>query len=224
MKNFLLIISVLLIAANANAQEAFSFGVKGGASFFNYDTEFLNKHDNPNISNYEQETLPGYNIGVFAKIFLTGPLYFQPEVYYSQKSMKETITVVEGSIPLKFAKNDVMHFVDVPLLLNATIFDFTFAGKIYGMAGPNFSFLTSSKETYGTNFGTTSNPNTEDLIKDATENDFKTLNYTLQAGLGYEIRKFHVDFRYERGLMNMSEENFDMTLNNFMIGIGLRFM
>jgi hypothetical protein len=134
----------------------------------------------PDLKELKSEAKNGFLFGAYGKLRLTERFAFQPEIYYAKKNTKysSVTTTQTGSI----------HTWDIPLLANLTVLDLKIA-KVYGVAGPVVSYISNAKFS--------------DF--DITEKDFKSGNWTFQAGGGIEVWKLTADVRYEWGLKDISD-------------------
>lgn len=140
MKKLFFLAIVLMIAGSVNAQHRWyrpqersddyyqvRVGLTGGLNFANTVSS-----DNPDFST---DTKTGFNAGLFVDIPIAYPLSIVPEVLYSQKGYRANFT--DGS---HFAQR--ANFVDVPILLKIKV-----APVLNIYAGPQFSFLTTTRNT-----------------------------------------------------------------------------
>ena len=175
MKKILLVLALVVAVCAVNAQNKVEIGLKTG-----FNSTKLNLSDVPTGTQLKSEAKAGFLFGAYGKIKLVGDLSFQPEIYYAKKSTE----MIANSVP---ETGDINSW-DIPLLANLQLIDLKVA-RVYGVAGPVASIITESKFT---DF---------DLDKD----DYKTANWTFQAGLGVSIWKLTGDVRYEWGLKNISD-------------------
>lgn len=133
--------------------------------------------DIPDETDIKNEASSGFLIGAYGKVRLLGSLSLQPEIYYAKKSTEMTVEDI--------SKN-TFHTWDIPILANLQLLDLK-ALKVYGVAGPVASFIAKTKT-------------------DIPEwDEFKSTNWTFQAGGGVEIWKLTADVRYEWGLSDISD-------------------
>lgn len=201
--NRLMIVAILaIITTNSYSQ---SIGVKTG---LNLSQIFMkdqggNIRDTPGIK-------PGFHVGVFAELPVTGVFYFEPELLFSTKGY--TLAIVE---PLKYKAN--LNYIDIPLNAKA-IFDIGGA-KLYGVFGPYIGIGLSGKVKY-------ENSTDDYNIKwgSESENDFKRFDFGLTFGAGVEIKSFILGASYEIGLANVSA-NTDIfnQISNRVIGISIGY-
>jgi hypothetical protein len=133
-------LSVLLIAITStiqaqddtiNERAGFQAGVKVGANYSNiYDAKGEEFTADPKL---------GLAFGAYLGIPLGKYLGFHPEVLFSQKGFKGTGNLLGSSYELTRTSN----FLDVPLFLALKPI-----GMVTIVAGPQFSFLMSQKDTF----------------------------------------------------------------------------
>lgn len=136
-----IILSVLMVSittAVVQAQEdtvnervGMQIGVKAGANYSNiYDAQGEEFTADPKL---------GLAIGAYLGIPLGEYLGIQPEVLFSQKGFKGTGTLLGSTYNMTRTSN----FIDVPLFLALKPI-----GMVTILAGPQFSFLMSQKDTF----------------------------------------------------------------------------
>lgn len=136
-----IILSVLMVSittAVVQAQEdtvnervGMQIGVKAGANYSNiYDAQGEEFTADPKL---------GLAIGAYLGIPLGEYLGIQPEVLFSQKGFKGTGTLLGSTYNMTRTSN----FLDVPLFLALKPI-----GMVTILAGPQFSFLMSQKDTF----------------------------------------------------------------------------
>ncbi|ERM81731.1 hypothetical protein P872_19280 [Rhodonellum psychrophilum GCM71 = DSM 17998] len=169
MKKSILVFAVLAFfsleiqAQNVTRSDAAGgFGVRGGASFFNFGGSDASNND------YTNRT--GFHAGVYSNLFLGERIALEPGVYYAVKGTQNDDLTNSRA---------VLNYVDVPLLLR-----FYIAKGINVFGGPQASFLTSSKFE-GDLFGTTYSYDTESITK--TDLGFVVgLGYNLPKGINLQ--------------------------------------
>ncbi len=107
-------------------------------------------------SNYTTGAKLGANAALFLEIPLAPMVSLQPEIQFSQKGYKSTGTYLGSAYEYKQTSN----FIEVPLLLKIK------PSKSFGVfAGPQFSYLVSTKTKF-----TTNNVSYENLVKQDNDN------------------------------------------------------
>jgi hypothetical protein len=59
-----------------------------------------------------------------------------------------------------------------------------------------------------------------------SENDFKNKTWSVQMGAGVDVFSFTLDVRYEVGVDNLYQGNYDMSIKNniFNVSLGMKFL
>ncbi len=150
-----------------------------------------------NNSGSEMGSRLGFNGGVLAHIHIAQHFALQPEVVYSSQGAKYTISDGEHSLGL--------NYVNIPVLLQ-----YMFDNGFRLQTGPQLGFLAGVKDKRnGTETGI------------FTSDDFKTVDISWAAGLGYlTYSGLGVDARYNFGLNNINDAGNAVRKNNvFQIGL-----
>jgi hypothetical protein len=175
-----LILSITLVTGQSSDKNGFKFGIKGGLNVSNMYTKDIQTNN----------TLMGFNAGLFLKIPITSVLTFQPELLYTTKGSELTYnSFITGKA--SFALN----YIELPLLavINLTE-NFNLHGGVY------LASLTSVK---------ISNKSTTDLFNfenDLKKSDFEMYDYGLVAGAGLDFNKISLGVRYEYGMKPVGKE------------------
>lgn len=185
MKKSKITIALLLLfgfSQVSNAQESnLKFGVKGGVNFSNLTTN--NTQDN--------KMLTGVNVGLFAKLPVTGSIAIQPEIYFTTKGSKLTYNnvFVDGTADFD------LNYLEIPVLL---VLNLTENFNVH--AGPYASYLVSSKVK---NASDVSINNFEGNID---SKDFNKFDTGLLVGVGLDIHSLSIGVRYNFGLIKVGKE------------------
>ncbi|MFD2939885.1 porin family protein [Flavobacterium notoginsengisoli] len=192
MKRIILSAIAFMVFGFANAQGTGSrFGIKGGVNFPNSSGDF-----------YENETLIGYQVGIFSEIKTDEKFGIQPEILYSTHGVKN-----------KFVKDGIAYDNDVKLsYLNLPILAKYFITQgLSVQAGPQIGFLMHAEEN---------NLNITDHVK--------TIDFGLNFGIGYNfLQDCSVDLRYNLGLSNaldfhVGDVNYKIKNNVFSLAVGYK--
>ncbi len=184
-----------------------NFGIKAG---------FNSSKLTSDINEYNEESILGYNAGVFLRLNL-GKAYIQPEAYFTRKGGKlkfnPTIDPGVGTIDNKIKLNTL----DIPILLGYKIIDLKIA-KLRINAGPVASFILNKEVDVKIGEGQSSS---EPLSK----NDFKNAIWGIQAGAGIDISQFTIDVRYEWGINDISDiQSMESKSNLINISLGWKIL
>jgi hypothetical protein len=210
MKKIAVVFITLFIASlNINAQLPVNLGFKIGINSSKMPTEY------DNINDIKDQAKTGILAGAFARLNL--PIFYvQPEIYYTKKGGNFQSSSVPAYTNQLYTQQTVFNTIDIPLLLGVKLINLNVV-NIRLMAGPVLSFIISkniSSQLNGVDLGSNSsfNPHYKDKI------------WAIQAGAGIDVWKFTVDFRFEWGLNNISNDaysNIKSNLMNFSVGMKL---
>lgn len=202
-KIFILAIGLFMVTA-ASAQDRIKFGIKAGLNISD-----IIKGDGNN--NFNTETKPGFNAGVTAEIPLIAGLQFTPEVLYSQKGYQLTY-----SDNTKFKQTT--NFIDIPIL-----FALRLGSSFNIVAGPQVSFLMSTKNKFENGFGAV----TETQVEDDSDR-FKKSLFGGVIGFRYDVNdRFDIHARYALDFQKNNENgtNYTPEYRNqvYSVGVGIKF-
>jgi len=206
MKKILFIALVLLGTGQVRAQSTdkpIAIGVKAGVNFSN-----IIKDDGHN--NFKTDYLTGYHAGITLDIKLLDNLAFTPEALYSTKGYKSDMSFGHFT--------QTTQFIDIPIL--ATI---RLGGGLNLVAGPQVSFLLSTKNTFDTGFGTAE----QEIIEDDADRFKKSLVGGL-IGFRYDFNnRVGLHGRYGLDFQKNNEDGSSQTPEfknqTFQIGLGFKF-
>jgi len=193
----------LFVATAASAQDRIKFGIKGGLNYSD-----IIKGDGNN--NFDTESKAGFNAGITLEIPLIAGLQFTPEVLYAQKGYKNTYSY--GTF------KQTTNFIDVPILAS-----FRLGSSFNIVAGPQVSFLLSTKNKFENNFGTVEQTNVED-----DSDRFKKSLVGGVIGFRYDVNdKFDIHARYAIDFQKNNENgtNYTPEYRNqvYSVGVGVKF-
>jgi len=203
MKKMFILAIGLFVATAASAQDRIKFGIKGGLNYSD-----IIKGDGNN--NFDTESKAGFNAGITLEIPLIAGLQFTPEVLYAQKGYKNTYS--SGTF------KQTTNFIDVPILAS-----FRLGSSFNIVAGPQVSFLLSTKNKFENNFGTVE----ETRVEDDSDRFKKSLVGGL-IGFRYDVNKnVDVHGRYALDFQKNNEDGTNRTpeFKNqvFSVGVGVKF-
>jgi hypothetical protein len=203
MKKIFILAIGLFVATAASAQDRIKFGVKAGLNLSD-----IIKGDGNN--NFDTKVKTGFNAGVTVEIPLIAGLAFTPEVLYSQKGYKLTSSLGEF--------RQTTSFIDVPILAS-----FRLGSSFNIVAGPQVSFLLSTKNKFDNGFGTVEQTNVE---RDSDR--FKKSLVGGLIGFRYDVNdKFDIHGRYALDFQKNNENGTSSTpeFRNqvFSVGVGIKF-
>lgn len=180
-----LMFNVNFLFAQENEEENkpdMQFGFKAGASLSN-----LHKIDDAK----QEEMIVGWHGGVLLKVPLTKYFAIQPELLYSTKGARLTLTRQDIDIT---ARNRLYYF-DLPVMAYFKITD-----NVNFQLGPYFSYLFSVITTDQTLL---LNYNPEDEL---TRKNFKKVDYGFVTGLGLDFQTIGFGARYNIGMVEIGKE------------------
>jgi len=201
-KIFILALGLFVGTTAANAQDI-KFGIKAGLNVSD-----IIKDDGNN--NFDTKTKTGFNAGVTLEIPLIAGLAFTPEVLYSQKGYKLTYAVGEFT--------QTTNFIDVPILAS-----FRLGSSFNIVAGPQVSFLLSTKNKFENGFGSVE----QSYVEDDSDRFKKSLVGGV-IGFRYDVNnKFDIHGRYALDFQKNNENgtNYTPEYRNqvFSVGVGVKF-
>ncbi|MBB6499424.1 porin family protein [Pedobacter cryoconitis] len=203
MKKIIILAIGLFVATAANAQDGIKFGVKAGLNI----SDIIKGNGN---NNFNTKVKPGFNAGLTVEIPLIAGLAFTPEVLYSQKGYKLTSSFGEF--------RQTTNFLDIPILAS-----FRLGSSFNIVAGPQVSFLLSTKNKFENGFGTVQQT---EVVNDSDR--FKKSLVGGVIGFRYDIdRKFDIHGRYALDFQKNNENGTSTTpeFRNqvFSVGVGIKF-
>jgi len=203
MKKIFILAIGLFVATAANAQDRIKFGIKAGLNYSD-----IIKGDGNN--NFDTESKPGFNAGVTLEIPLIAGLQFTPEVLYAQKGYKNTYAA--GTF------KQTTSFIDVPILAS-----FRLGSSFNIVAGPQVSFLLSTKNKFENNFGAVEETRVED-----DSDRFKKSLVGGVIGFRYDVNdKFDIHARYaldfQKNNENGTENTPEFRNQVYSVGVGIKF-
>lgn len=197
------ILAIGLFAATA-ASAQIRLGVKAGLNVPN-----IIKGDGNN--DFKTKVNPGFNAGVTLDIPLITGLAFTPELLYATKGYKAETAFGDFT--------QTTSFIDIPILASINLG----GSGLNLVAGPQVSFLMSTKNKFETGFGTTE----QEIIEDKSDRFKKSLVGGL-IGFRYDINeKIDIHGRYALDFQKNNEDGSRETPEYknqvFSIGLGLKF-
>lgn len=204
MKKIIILALGLFAATAANAQSPIRLGVKAGLN-----VPDIIKGDGNN--DFDTKVNPGFNAGVTLDIKLIEGLAFTPELLYATKGYKAETAFGEFT--------QTTHFIDVPILASIQLG----GSGLNLVAGPQVSFLTSTKNKFENGFGTVE----ETRVEENSDRFKKSLVGGL-IGFRYDINdQFDIHGRYaldfQKNNEDGSRETPEFRNQVFSIGLGIKF-
>lgn len=178
------ILFLLTFGIYTYAQESV-VGVKGGLNVAFMSVEDAN----------DNNIIPGFHAGVWAKLMLTESFSIQPELLYSMKGVKTTHSglLTEGESKIN------VNYIDIPLYLV-----FNLSEDLDFHVGPYIGVLMNGKistDTEVLNFIEV------DSEEDIDRDNFNMLDYGLSGGLGFVLKPITIGFNYNIGLNPVAKDD-----------------
>ena len=184
-------------AYDMDAREELKVGIKAGMNYSNVYSE--------SGDDFVADGKAGFAGGVFVSIPLSQLVGIQPELMYSQKGFKGDVLGVDYKA--------TFNYLDLPVHLQIKPTE-----NISILAGPQFSYLLSSKYE----LGSLSSTNENDL-----EDDNNRATIGLSAGVDFTIENFLISARGSWDLSKMNKDNNTSDINYknqlFQVTLGYRF-
>lgn len=204
MKRVIILALGLFLAGAVHAQSPIRFGVKAGLNLPD-----IIKGDGNN--DFDTKLNPGFNAGITVDIPLITGLAFTPELLYATKGYKAETTFGDFT--------QTTHFIDVPILASINLG----GSGLNLVAGPQVSFLLSTKNKFESGVGTVE----QEIIEDKSDRFKKSLVGGL-IGFRYDVND-RVDI-HGRYALDFQKNNEDGTRETpeyrnqvFSVGLGLKF-
>jgi len=204
MKKLIILAAGLFIAGAVHAQSPIRLGVKAGLNIPD-----IIKGDGNN--DFDTKVNPGFNAGITLDINLIKGLAFTPELLYATKGYKAETAFGDF--------RQTTHFIDVPIL--ATI---NLGGSGLNLvAGPQVSFLLSTKNKFENGFGSA-----EQVIVEDKSDRFKKSLVGGLIGFRYDVTdKVDIHGRYaldfQKNNEDGSKETPEFRNQVFSLGLGIKF-
>ncbi len=195
--------AVLLGILAVTSAPAFAQATGGGKVGVNWGT----------VSDEEEDGVgwkPGFVVGGFVDIPLSGMFSFAPEVLYTQKGAKNDFTDVGFEIKQKLK----IDFVQIPLLFKVGPTDSPY--RPFVSFGPAIGFVAKARFT--------------ESIDDVEETDvdikdeLKSTEFSLMVGAGVHFGRGLIEGRYDHGFTNLDEiEGGEIKTRTFSVLVGFGF-
>lgn len=184
-------------AYDMDAREELKVGIKAGMNYSNVYSE--------SGDDFVADGKAGFAGGVFVSIPLSQLVGIQPELMYSQKGFKGDVLGVDYKA--------TFNYLDLPVHLQIKPTE-----NISILAGPQFSYLLSSKYE----LGSLSSSNENDL-----EDDNNRATVGISAGVDFSLQDFIISARGSWDLSKMNKDNNTSDINYknqlFQVTLGYRF-
>lgn len=186
--SFLLVIALASVTRIAQAQDnGLRVGIKGGLNVSNLYVDDVDD-ENPRY---------GFHLGVYTQLFESDVFAIQPEILYSTKGTRITYDELGLQGDAKFNLN----YIDIPVL---AVFKLGDAAEIH--LGPYFSYLVSANVDIDGDI---------DSYEELDRDDYKTWDYGISGGVGFNVGAVQIGARYNYGLQKIADsDNTDAVLGD----------
>lgn len=174
---FLLISATSVVAQDSD--NGLRVGIKGGLNVTNLYVDDVDD-ENPRY---------GFHLGVYTQLFQSDVFAIQPEILYSTKG-----TRIEDHSDLYDATLDFnLNYIDIPVL---AVFKLGDAAEIH--VGPYFGYLLNANVDVDGDV---------DGSDDIDRDNFKSWDYGLSAGVGFNVGPVQLGARYNYGLQKIADSD-----------------
>ncbi|MFC4721704.1 porin family protein [Geojedonia litorea] len=193
--NAVILFLTLLSGLQSISAQSTEYGVKAGYNLSNLSTEF------GQVNNQS-----GFHVGGLVEFKVSNKFSIQPELVYSLEGGKFRLNYSESSSEGDFelrAKEDVkLGFINLPVSAKYYVID-----KFSLEVGPQLGYVVSAKSEYDY-YIDEDGEITSDAGKQNIKDDIKSFNFSLNFGLGYELKnKMFFQARYNLGLTDLDDSN-----------------
>jgi hypothetical protein len=198
----LLIMVFVFTAAIAHSQ----IGIRAGVNIatLNYD---------PDDFSDDVSSIIGLNIGLLMELPVTDRISLQPEIHFIQKGAKEEFDDFFGSGKI----TTTFNYLELAVMGKFNLLDIGNDGGLYLGLTPHLGYALSGE----TKFEENGFSDTEDIDFD----EVSRIDFGIGFGAGATFGNFFLDIRYNLGLTNLNDSDFDIDINNrgLLIGVGYMF-
>jgi hypothetical protein len=167
----------------------------------------------------------GFKAGVVADFAITENFSVIPELLFAQRGFKYEGALDEEDISGKATITTTLNYLQLPVNV-AYKFDVGYGSKLFIFAGPYLGYgLSTSMKAKGKADGvevTISIPDEYKVNFGSKEGEFKTFDFGLNAGIGYQYEKIFFKLQYNLGLANMSNTK-GTSIKNSNIGVSVGY-
>lgn len=155
----------------------------------------------------------GMNFGLLFEIPLSERVSIQPEIHYIQKGGK--IDHIDENFWIK----DILNYLEISVLGNIYLFEFGDNARVFAGLGPHIGYaLKGMKEI-------DDNGHRESYETDFKSEEITRWDYGLGMAVGAKWGGFFADIRYNLGLSNLNEFDYDPKFyhRGLLLGVGYQF-
>ncbi|MCB0653272.1 MAG: PorT family protein [Saprospiraceae bacterium] len=214
MKKMLFPLVMMCFALSLNAQ-FLKLGIKAGASTTNINAPELNILDINGVQNLKmalKNAQYGIHGGLVIRMRFGKNFMIMPEILLNSNKVDYSIIEINNSVVTDSILSEKYQYLDIPFMFGYK------SGPIRLHAGPVGHFYLNS---------------TSELLDniEGYEQKFEELTLGWQAGLGLDLWKFTVDFRYEGNFSKFGDHivffgnkySFDQSPSRFLLSVGFVF-
>lgn len=207
MKKLIFIAAITVMAVSVTQAQEVRLGAKGGVNFATFNGD--------NLGDVKSRT--GFHIGALVEIPVSERFWIQPEILYSAQGAKYKESGMELGVNYSYDIEEKLDYIQVPIMAKFYIVD-----GLALEAGPQISFLVSSKGEYEGTIGNVTVSDDRDL------DDISKIDFGLGVGASYRLPMgVFLGARYNFGLSNVNDsENADnqkIHNNVFQVSAGYSF-
>jgi len=215
------IFSLMLFLVSMQTFAQVRFGIKAGFNLAN----MTDKDRNGTYSN-DYKMKEGFHLGVTAEYSISNNFSLEPGLLYSSKGFTkpEYKAGIDGHTVDEPEIKITSNYLEVPI--NAIYKINLGSVKILLNAGPYLAYALSGKLKANKIWFGINEDQTERKLKIGNQatDDFKALDYGLNAGAGIEFKKISLGLQYGLGLANIApSSDIGYTLNNKVISLSLSY-
>ncbi|MCW0484419.1 porin family protein [Gaoshiqia sediminis] len=201
MKRILFLLAIVLFGISATGQR---IGVKAGVSFSNANFEIMDLNLSP-------EGRTGIHFGFTGEFPLTGTLFLNPGVLFSQKGYKYRFDDEFGLG--SFSGKDNMNYLEIPVNL---MFKADLKGpKLLLQAGPVFGVGLNGKSFF--------NGDQEDIEFGGDDDQLDRMDFSLSIGGGLEYGHLQLTVNNAFGLSDITHSN-DVHIKHKVFAMSLAYL
>jgi hypothetical protein len=209
MKAKLIILAILIIGAGMTSNAQIHFGICGGSNNSWYKSDDVLTTDNNYEISFPSDNNLGFHLGLISQ-FEFFNFFIQPEVVYTK--LRHNIKINDLSTnDYDQLTEEILNRIDIPVLIGYKF------SVLKLELGPVASFLISDNSDF------------EKITTYDMQFNKATIGY--QAGIGLQVSKLVIDFKYEGSLGNLgkgisvgdSDIPFDSRTHQFIVDVGILF-
>jgi len=202
-----LVIFVLLVSGNINAQGIIDKGIIAGLNLSNLTGDDVDD---------EFDLKPGLCIGGYFTYQASNQFLLRPELTFSMKGAKSTDsgTETDWGETYSYEYNSVMSLN----YLDATILAMIPIGNIKIFAGPYLGIYLNGKSKFDYEITYDGDTESDSETEDIDSDEIKIPEFGICAGAEYSINQISIGARYSLGLTDVPDED-DVDMKNTVIQI-----